>query len=141
MYVTQEEMVQRFGEPLLIQLTDMAAVPTGLLDVRALEAAISDASEVIDSYAAGRYRVPLAPVPAPVRRWCADMAVYYLHRDGVPEHIRKAFEDALAALREVASGRVLLQAAGLDAPSAAGGREVKAAGPARIFSSETMRGY
>lgn len=141
MYATREEMLDRFGEALLIQLTDRDF--SGSLSETVLEAALSDASDVIDSYAAGRYRVPLSPVPAPARRWCADIAVYYLHRSGVPEHIRKAYEDAITALKDVAKGVVLLQSAGLEAaaPAQSGGGLVQSAGPDRLFTATGLKGF
>lgn len=143
MYASQEDMIARFGEAKLVQLTDRAQPPTDVIDSPVLDAAISDASEVIDSYVAGRYQVPLSPVPAPVRRWCADISVYYLHSSGVPEHIRTAYEDALAALKDVAKGTIQLQAAGVEtsAPVATGGGDIQQAGPRRLFSAASLRGF
>ncbi|MEG2173141.1 MAG: DUF1320 domain-containing protein [Desulfovibrionaceae bacterium] len=143
MYATQGDMIARFGEEQLVQLTDRAHPPTDVIDKAVLEAALIDAAEVVDSYVAGRYQVPLSPVPAPVRRWCADMSVYYLHRKGVPEHIRKAYEDALAALKDVAKGTIQLQAAGVEgsAPVVQGGGGIQQAGPRRVFSAASLKGF
>ena len=94
-YATYDDLVTRFGEMKLTQLTDRATPPARCPDKAVIGAALTDATEAIEGYAAGRYRTPLDPVPAPVRRWCADMAFYYLHTAvSAPEGVRKAFEDA-----------------------------------------------
>ncbi|MEG2140826.1 MAG: DUF1320 domain-containing protein, partial [Bilophila sp.] len=72
-YATCDDLVTRFGEMKLTQLTDRAVPPARCPDKIVMGTALADATETIDGYAATRYRTPLCPVPAPVRKWCADM--------------------------------------------------------------------
>lgn len=137
MYATEEDMRIRFGEELLEQLFP----PDEAGDAAAaLAAALADATELIDSYAAARYRVPLKPVPAPVRRWCADLARWFLDRARTDEAIRKAYEDAIAGLKDMARGVIVFQCEGRTSPDTPNG-QVAMSGPERFFSMESMKGY
>ena len=72
-YASYDDLVTRFGETKLAQLTCQGGTLGKIPDKSVIEAVLADATETIDGYAAGRYLTPLSPVPAPVRRWCADM--------------------------------------------------------------------
>lgn len=136
-YATEEDMRIRFGEELLEQLSP----PDEAGDAAAtLAAALADATELIDSYAAARYRVPLEPVPAPVRRWCADIARWFLDRARTDEAIRKAYEDALAGLKDMARGVIVFQCQGIASEDTPNG-QVAMSGPKRMFSMESLKGY
>lgn len=136
-YASEEDMRIRFGEALLDQLCppDLPG-PGG----PSLVAALADATELIDSYAAARYRVPLTPVPAPVRRWCADIARWYLDRARTDEAIRKAYEDALAGLKDMARGTIVFQCQGVASEDTPNG-QVMMSGPERFFSKDSLKGY
>lgn len=51
-YATQQNLVDRFGQVELVQLTDLEN--TGALNTTRLAAALADASATIDGYLAGR---------------------------------------------------------------------------------------
>lgn len=143
-YASYDDLVTRFGETKLTQLTDRAVPPARVPDRGVIEAALADATETIDGYAAGRYLTPLSPVPAPVRRWCADMAFYYLHAGTsgkISEDARKMFEDALAGLKDMAKGVIVFQAEGVPAANIPGGGSVKLDVPGRIFTPESLKGF
>ena len=55
-YASYDDLVTRFGEAKLTQLTDRAAPPARHPDRAVIEAALGDASEAVDGYAAARYR-------------------------------------------------------------------------------------
>lgn len=137
-YATLDDMRLRFGERELIELSDPEAQAT--LNEAAVTAALTDAADLIDSYVAGRYRVPLMPVPAPVRRWCADIARFYLDTLRSNETIRKAYEDALAGLKDVARGMVVFQAEGAVTPES-GSVQVADGGARRVFTQNSLRGF
>lgn len=158
-YATEEDMRIRFGEETLAQLCPpdlpdpggpegaAAVAPKGLTDGdsrdeggQSLAAALADATELIDSYAAARYRVPLEPVPAPVRRWCADIARWFLDRARTDEAIRKAYEDAIAGLKDMARGVIVFQCQGIASEDTPNG-QVAMSGPKRMFSMQSMKGY
>lgn len=137
MYATEEDMRIRFGEELLEQLSP----PGEAGDAAAtLAVALADATELIDSYAAARYRVPLEPVPAPVRRWCADIARWFLDQARTDEAIRKAYEDAIAGLKDMARGVIVFQCRGIASEDTPNG-QVAMSGPKRMFSMESLKGY
>ena len=141
-YASYDDLVTRFGEAKLTQLTDRAAPPARHPDRAVIEAALGDASEAVDGYAAARYRTPLAPVPAPVRRWCADMAFYYLHTaTKVPDDVRKAFEDALAGLKDMARGVIVCQAEGVPTVNADASGSVRLDVPGRLFTPDSLKGF
>lgn len=166
-YATEEDMRIRFGEETLAQLCppDLPAtewrgaspVPVATEEATGIDssdvpggpegsggpslaAALADATELIDSYAAARYRVPLEPVPAPVRRWCADIARWFLDRARTDEAIRKAYEDAIAGLKDMARGVIVFQCQGIASEDTPNG-QVAMSGPKRMFSMRSMKGY
>lgn len=136
-YATAEDLRVRFGAELLEQLAPQG--PDGD-EAASLAAALKDAADLIDSYASTRYRVPLSPVPAPVRRWCADIARWYLDTARTDEAVRKAYEDALAGLKDMARGVIVFQCEGVVSQDKPVG-QIMTAGPERTFSAESLRGY
>lgn len=123
-YATQAEMLARFGEAELRQLTDRELPPTGDIVAAVLQRAMDDADAVVTGHLGGRYAVPLAaPLPADVARVACDIARYMLHDLSAPELVRRHYEDALRWLRDVGEGkRPLVTAEGaLLPPRDAGG--------------------
>lgn len=132
-YATHQNLIDRFGEAELIQLTDRADPPAGAIDTAVLDEALADAAAEIDAYLSGRYALPLAVVPPHLERMACDIARYYLYGDRVTEVVTRRFDDALRYLREVGAGRLSL---GAEVPgaevSAAGAPQVAA--PGRVFT-------
>ena len=109
MYCTQADIVARFGETELIQLTDRAAA--GAVDSTAVEAAIADAAAEIDGYIATRYTLPLESVPKIITRIAVDVALYQLfmaRRMGATEEVRYRYTDVRKLLENIAAGKVSL---------------------------------
>lgn len=109
MYCTQADIVARFGETELIQLTDRAGIST--VDSTAVEAAIADAAAEIDGYIATRYTLPLIPVPKIITRIAVDVALYQLfmaRRMGATEEVRYRYTDVRKLLENIAAGKVSL---------------------------------
>lgn len=138
MYSTQQELVDRYGENALLDLADRDN--DGVIDTDVVEQAIVDASELIDSYLAKRYALPLQSTPAPLKRICGDMVLYLLSGDGtVTDEKRKRYEDALKFLKALADGTASLGAA-LEQDSANSVGQVEMESSPRLFSRKTMRG-
>ncbi|NHZ48592.1 gp436 family protein [Nitratidesulfovibrio liaohensis] len=137
MYATIGDMEARFGQQELVELTDTEL--TGAVVEAVVETALGDATELINGYVAARYRVPLLPVPDMVRRWCCDIARFYLHKAGVPDVVKTGHESALQGLRDVARGVVQLQATGVETPGASGETVLAVGG--RVFTDGSMRGF
>lgn len=137
-YCTQQDLVDRFGEDELIQLTDRANV--GAIDQAVLDRAIADAGAEIDGYLAGRYALPLATVPTVLVRLACDITRYFLYDKAPPEQVAKRYDDAARFLRSVAKGEVALgaDAAGVKAmPS--DGAQMESGG--RIFGRDQADGF
>lgn len=117
-YVTGIDLRKRVSETKLTQLTDYRA--DGATDEAIIVAALSYASATIDSYAGGRYTLPLT-VSEQVKDLCITLTIYKLHdgRQTMPDQVRRSYEDAIAFLKDVAKGQASLDQSAL-AQTAAG---------------------
>lgn len=126
-YATQQDLIDRFGEEELVQLTDRAEPPAGEIDATVIGKALADADDAVNGYLAARYEVPLASPPLILKRTACDIARYYLYEDRVTEAVRKRYEDAVAYLKDAAAGKVALGVDALgEAPVDPGGPQVDA---------------
>jgi phage gp36-like protein len=124
-YATVQDMVDRFGELELIQLTAGAAADA-VIDTDKVERALADAQAWLDGFVGAVYRLPLAGcakpastpenpaavalVPPPqLVRWACDVARYYLHDQVAPEHeVFVRFKSAQRDLEALAAGKAVL---------------------------------
>lgn len=132
MYATKQDMIDRFGEEQLIELTDRAEPLTGEINDAVLNAALVDASATIDSYIARRYKLPLGVVPAVLTSRCMTLAWYALHRGRHTEETRADYMDATDYLRQLSNGTAVLDVAGSEPPSAHA--QARAISSGRTFS-------
>jgi phage gp36-like protein len=130
-YCTTADLVAEFGEPALVQLTDIDEPAAGAVVTARADAAIARASDEADGYLGTRYAVPLDAAPLQLQGVVRDLAYFYLHRLGAPEQVVAAADRARAWLRDVAAARVSLAGA---APAAA----APTAGLAEIASAERL---
>ena len=110
-YVTQQQLIERFTQDKLVQLTDRAN--DGNLDASVLNEAIADAGRMIDSYVGPRYALPLAQVridASPLTRVAGDLVIYFLQGDLATEEAERRYKEALAFLRDVQRGQASLGA-------------------------------
>lgn len=103
-YATQQNMIDRFGNEELIELTDRDH--TGAIDATVLNQAIKDASGVVDGYLSGRYSIPLITVPPIIERITCDLARYFLYDDAATEHVQKNHDTAISYLKDASRGNV-----------------------------------
>jgi phage gp36-like protein len=121
MYATPADLIARYGEPELIDLTDRGPVATGAVVPAVAEAAIHDACGEVDAYLGVRYSVPVtAPLPVQLVAVTCDIARYRLHDDRPTEDVRKRYEDAVRWLRDVSRGGAVLPSAAPAVGDAAG---------------------
>jgi len=111
-YASITDFEQRYGGDEVVQREAM-------LGAGAADRALADAEAEINSYVAGRYLVPLSPLPTSITLIACAIARYHLLGDSSTEAARQAYEDARAFLRDVQAGRA--QLAGADQVSAATG--------------------
>ncbi|WP_017936977.1 gp436 family protein [Zestomonas thermotolerans] len=107
-YAAFADFVASVGEAEATELTD--AVGAGVPDAAVYAAAAADVDAEIDGYLAGRYALPLSPVPRLIVRIACDMARYRLWREQASDEVRRRFEDARRLLEAIAAGRVQLDA-------------------------------
>lgn len=106
-YCTQQDLVDRFGNDELVELTDRQQL--GEIDAAVVTASIADATADIDMYLSVRYALPLATVPTVLTRLCCDIARFYLHDNAAPERVEKANAAAIELLQAIAEGKIDLQ--------------------------------
>ena len=103
-YCTAQDLIDRYGEEELIQLTDRMG--EGTYDAEVVAQAIADANADIDAHLSTRYPAPLSPTPSILVRIGCDLARYYLWKDKASEAVRMRFEDARRALERIALGNI-----------------------------------
>jgi phage gp36-like protein len=132
-YCTQQNLVDRFTEEELIQLTDRT-IPATAIDATVVAEAISDADDTINGYIAGRYDLPLSSTPGVLVRNACDLAHYYLYGvNVVPDVVQKRYDAAIKYLTLLGEGKVTL---GLDGD----GAEADSAGLPEFSSSASVFG-
>ncbi|WP_162009381.1 DUF1320 domain-containing protein [Labrenzia sp. CE80] len=141
-YATQQDLIDRFGEDELIQLTDETNLPATTIDAAKVAAHISDAENLADSYLAKLYRLPLDPVPAVLTRIICEISRYFLHgrRTDKDDPVTRDYGQAIAWLKDVAKGAVQLEAEGA-ASDQSGEGQVQVSAPDRIFSRDSLSGF
>lgn len=139
-YATQQDLIDRYGEEELVQLTDRTDPPQGAIDATVVARALADADHEINGYLAARYALPLASTPQVLVRLACDIARYRLYDDRATEAVTQRYRDAARFLEAIAKGQVNL---GLDAanqaPASSGGPQHSA--PGRIFTGDTLADY
>jgi phage gp36-like protein len=138
-YATQQDLIDRFGETEVIQLSDRAS--TGAIDAAVVAAKLADAAAEIESYLAGRYTLPLEPVPLALQRIACDIARYHLYDDRPTEYVAKRYDAAIAFLRSVNKGDIQLgvDAGGAAPPSQAGAPDFVACEP--VFTRDLLKDF
>ena len=134
-YITKADLIARFGRDELTQLTDRDR--SGVIDDLALDAAIADAGGLIDSYIGGRYALPISqPVPI-LTRYAGDLVRYFLFDDRATDEVIRRYDDVVAYLGKVSSGKVQLgiNASGGKPPTHS--NHAQMTGPGRVFGRDT----
>lgn len=139
-YATIAAMQQRFGEQELIYLSERDNAPADVINTVVIEQAITDASDVIDGYLAGRYELPLVTVPNLLEQFCCDIARYKLGTNDTPEHIETRNKEAIKFLTSVAKGELSIgvNALGQDA-KVQNTATIQSAGS--VFAREKTKGF
>ncbi len=138
-YATQADMVARFGETEIVQLTDRVNMPPVAVDAAVLGLALESADAEIDGSLAVRYGVPLAVAPRLVIDLACDIARYRLYGAGASEEVRLRYRDAAGYLERVARGTAKIPGAETLAPASSGGG-VQFEGGQKVFARESLGG-
>lgn len=139
-YATQQDLIDRFGNAELVQLTDKVNKPASTIDPTPVSLALADATALIDGYLGKLYRLPMAAVPPVLAKICCDIARYYLHGKAAEKDgpVAIAYGDAVRWLKDVSNGLVTLDVEGVS-PAQSGGGSVKASAPGRVFTRDSLR--
>lgn len=100
MYITRAELIDRYGE------AEITRLEVTINDADAVTTAINDACEKVNGYIAAY--LPLTAVPTALKRAVAVIARYYLYKNKPSDNVRQDYEDELAWLDKIASGKVVL---------------------------------
>lgn len=139
-YASRDDMLDRCSEAMLIDLTDRADPPTGEIGETVLARGLADADAVIDGYLKGRYLLPLSATPPLVRDLALAITTYKLHRNAASDKVRQDYEDAISALKQIASGVVRLDVAGVE-PASSGTSGVRTTDRARDMTPDNLKGF
>lgn len=138
-YASLDDLTERAGADELRQIADRDR--DGVPDPDVVAAALAAADNLVNGHVGSRYTLPLPSVPDLVRTWATSIARYVLHRNGAPEHVQQDYKDAVAALKDVGRGLIVLPVeTGETAPEAATGR-VMAEHPDQVFTPARLRGW
>ena len=138
-YATLDDLIERAGEAELRQIADRDR--DGVIDADVVASALADAKDFIDGYVGAKYALPLPSVPSNVRRWAVSIARYTLHRNGAPDHVVRDYDHAIAALKDVRSGQIVLPVPTGETPATVSGGTVMAAHPDPVFTPARLAGW
>ena len=139
-YAVQADLETRFTTAEIVQLTDVADPPTGLIDAAKVAAALAAADALIDAYVGVKYALPLAEVPAVLTDKAADIARFELYGHGATAEVKARYDDAVAFLRDLSLGKAKLKLAdGAEAATPAG--TIAHDGPERTFGRTRTEGF
>lgn len=139
-YVTLAQLIERYGEPALVALTDRGQFATGVVDDAAINRAVADADAVIDGYLVRKYALPLAVAQPLLVKIAGSLVFYDLHTYQPDEKIVNEQKLALAMLRDIATGTVALTVAGLEADNVAGSG-ARITDRDRLMTQDNMKGF
>lgn len=143
-YCTKQDLIDRYGEEELIQLTwrgpeDPDDPEPPEVDGDAVDRACEDATATVDSYARGAYLTPLvAANQTVVKPYACAIARWHLHEDGHPEHVEHAFKAAIDWLKDLAAGRVGLPDLTPPAGSGGGAFGIAVVAPEPVFTAKRL---
>lgn len=109
-YATRDDMLRKFGEQHLTELTDITTPRAGEINDATLGGALTDASAWIDGFLSGRYSLPIsnATALATLNVHCCNVARYFLMTTQADEQAKDLYKAAETYLLRVASGAVSL---------------------------------
>jgi phage gp36-like protein len=140
-YATLAQMTERYGRAVMVALTDREEVATGEIDEAVVTRALDEAGAMIDGYLASRYALPLSATPPFLNDLAQAIAIWKLHLSEPDPKITKDYDQALRALRDVASGALRIPGAAGVEPAATGGSGARITDRDRPLTAENMKGF
>lgn len=134
-YASQDDLIARFGETELIQLTDRAS--EGVVDADYLAVSLTEAQAEVDSYIGAIYDLPLLTTPVSLITATCNIARYRLYNQQATEEVKIRYDDTIRWLRDVARG---LASLGLPATQAPESQSIVVQSRTQIFTDAVMNG-
>lgn len=138
-YASKQDMIDRFGEPELIQISDRDG--SGTLNDQTLEQAQMDGDAEIDAYLRPLYRLPLEVVPTNLVRIACDIYRYYMYGALVPDYAEKRHKLAIDTLKLINSGKLDLTLNAEEKPAPEPLVSTRPGVAASVFNESALRGY
>ena len=139
-YATLQQLSDRYGEEMLVLLTDRADVATGLIDAAVINRALADTDAMIDGFLKGRYILPLSETPPLLADIAQMISIWKLHRHQPNEKIEKDYKEAMSLLDRIATGKIRLPIDGAE-PATSGGSGARITDRARPLTAENLKGF
>ena len=110
MYATVEAMKRKFGETILIRLTDTEQPYQGVINMEKLNSAMNEANSEIDAYVGSRYPLPLRVIPPFLIEIGCNLARYYAFTGDLSENdpIKNRYESSIKTLTKISKGELTL---------------------------------
>lgn len=138
-YASQQNLIDRFGENELIQLTDRDSL--GAIDADVIARALADADAEINGYLSTRYTLPLSPVPAVLEKLACDIARYQLFENKATDIVKERYENSVRFLKDVVSGKVTLGVDGSGESAATISNAVQISSTTPVFRRGDSQGF
>ena len=105
-YATKEDIDDLYGTDLLVRVADYDR--DGAPDTEVVDRGLQSADEICDAYLSAKYTIPVTPTPGVVKNCAVDIAIYKiaLGRAGRTDEMRIRYEDALAILEKISTGKI-----------------------------------
>jgi phage gp36-like protein len=144
MYSSIDDIRKALPEETLLQLVDDTG--SGAIDIEKVEEAISSADAEIDGLIGSRYKTPLDPVPALIRKYSVDIAIYNLYSrvvETIPETRTDRYKTAVRGLERIQEGKAKLDQFENEAPPepAGGGSRFRVSSRDRYFTDDKLKGF
>ena len=110
MYATVKAMKLKFGETILIRLTDTERPYQGVINMEKLNSAMNEANSEIDAYVGSRYPLPLQVIPPFLTEIGCNLARYYAVTGDLSENdpIKNRYESSIKTLTKISKGELTL---------------------------------
>ena len=110
MYATVKAMKLKFGETILIRLTDTEQPYQGVINIEKLNSAMNEANSEIDAYVGSRYPLPLQVIPPFLTEIGCNLARYYAVTGDLSENdpIKNRYESSIKTLTKISKGELTL---------------------------------
>jgi len=139
-YATLSHLTDRYGERMLIAITDRAQPAANTINEQVVDRALADTDAMIDGYLAVRYRLPLSSVPAMVIDLAQMIAIWKLHPYAPDPKIEEDYKGALRTLRDISTGTVRLSIEGAE-PDGHAGSGARMTDRERPLTADNLKGF